>query len=262
MKRHLSILKSLFKISLMADLEFRLNIFVKVVTDIFWYIAQASVFEVVLRQAPLIGGWDLPMMRTFTAVLFLTDSFWMIFFQESISHISTKVRSGDLDLLLLKPVDSQFFISFQRMNATYLINMLIASSYLIWTLQSFPELRWSHLIPFLFIGIPVGLAIVYSFQLMFATLSVILAKAESIAYIWHQIFRLGMKPDNIYPRAVRFVILSVLPVAFVVSVPTRALFSGEFWIPYFMGPLVALLFLVISRRCWIFALSKYTSASS
>ena len=44
--------------------------------------------------------------------------------------------------------------------------------------------------------------------------------------LYYQFFGFATKPDAIYPRGVRLVIMSVLPFAFIGSVPARALLHG------------------------------------
>lgn len=263
MKKYLDLYLSFFRASAMADLEYRFNVVAKVVTDLFWYAAQASVFEVLFRQAPRIIDWDIHSARVLIAVLFLVDACWMILFHENFERLSWKVRRGELDLLLVKPVSAQFMVTMQKQNTSYVINVLLTLGYLLWTLQQLPIAipLWKYAL-LLGVGLPVALGICYSFRLMFATLSVIFTNADSINYIWYQLYRLGMRPDPFYPRWLRYVVLTVLPVGFIASVPTRMLInSGNWWI-FVFGPVIATALFFISRRFWRRSLTHYASASS
>jgi ABC-2 type transport system permease protein len=263
MKKYLQLYSSFFRASLMADLEYRLNIVTKVVTDLLWYAAQASVFEVLFRHAPQIAGWDLPQARVFMAVLFLVDSFWMTIFHENFERLSWKVRRGELDLLLVKPVSSQFMATMQKQNTSYVINIAVTFAYLTWTLAQLPQaIPIGRVAVLLLIGIPVALMITYAFRLMFATLSVVYTNAESMNYVWYQIYRLGMRPDPFYPKWLRLLILTLLPVGFIASVPTRLLIQELDWLILIAGPAAAVVFFFISRAIWNRSLVHYASASS
>lgn len=262
MLKYLSLYRSFFKASLISDLEYRLNIVTKVVTDLFWYAAQASVFEVLFRHAPKIAGWELSSARVFMAVLFLVDAAWMVLFQENFERLSWKVRRGEMDLILSKPVDSQFMLTMQKQNTSYVLNIILTFGYLLWTLSLTPDPQWWRLGLLVAVGIPCALMICYSFRLLFATLSVIYTNAESVTYIWYQIYRLGMRPDAFYPRWLRYLILSALPVAFIASVPTRVLLND--WDPSLIGwgILMSVATFTVARWAWKRSLVHYASASS
>ncbi len=262
-RKYIQLYASFFRASLMADLEYRLNIVTKVFTDLLWYAAQGSVFEVLFRHAPQISGWELPQARVFMAVLFFVDAVWMVLFHENFEKLSWKVRRGELDLLLVKPVSSQFMATMQKQNTSYVINIGVTFTYLIWTLSLLAEpIPFGRLALLVLVGVPTSLAITYSFRLMFATLSVIYTNAESINYVWYQIYRLGMRPDPFYPMWLRYVVLSAIPVAFIASVPARILLYELDWRLVIAGPALGIAFLYVSHLFWERSLKSYASASS
>jgi ABC-2 type transport system permease protein len=81
MKRYFLLVAEFFRISVIADLEFRANIAVKIATDLIWYFAQIVVFEVLYRYTPVIAGWTLPEVRVFMGILFFVDAVWMLLFR-------------------------------------------------------------------------------------------------------------------------------------------------------------------------------------
>src|SRR4051812_35098284 len=126
LKKYLTLFRSFFFVSLIADFEYRLNVFVRMFADCMWYAAQISVFEVLFSHTTRLGGWSVEETRVFLGVLFLVDAVWMLLFSENLDRFSDKVSKGDLDLLLTKPVNSQFMISFQRVSTAYLTNIVIS----------------------------------------------------------------------------------------------------------------------------------------
>src|SRR4051812_29156214 len=105
--KYLKLWLEFLKIGWMAEAEYRLNLVVRVVADVVWYIAQLSVFEVLFFHAPQIAGWDILKMRVFMGVLFVVDSIYMVLFHDNFENASTMVRKGELDFILSKPIDSQ-----------------------------------------------------------------------------------------------------------------------------------------------------------
>jgi ABC-2 type transport system permease protein len=253
---------SFFKISLMAEAEFRLNLFIKVLGDIVWYISQLAIFEVLFYHAPQIAGWNIHSMRVFMGVLFLTDCLYMILFHENFEGASSVIRKGELDFILVKPINSQFMFSFRRSNPVYLINMLIVLSYLgwaIWNLEVYPS-WWAY--PLTLLLVVGGLGVLYSLRFFFAALNVLFVNAYSLTYVWYQFYRLGTRPHALYPAWLRWCVLTIFPVALISSVPATNLVQGlDIWLA--LGALLISMFLLfLTSRFWEFVLKRYSSASS
>lgn len=261
-KKYLGLFAAFFRASLTADLEFRANILIRIVTDIFWYIAQISTFEVLFRQTNHIGAWSLEQTRVFLGVLFIVDGTYMILFHDNMDQLSEKVRKGDLDLLLAKPVNSQFIMSCQRMAPAYLGNVAISIAYFSWGYRHLPGVHeWWNLL-WLLLLIPCGVIVDYCGRFFFSAMSLIFVRAEYMQYMWYQIYRLGMRPDSIYFPWLRYLLLSAFPVAMIASVPARAVIQPENPWLFLWCAFIAGLFLFFSTRFWRFALRNYSSASS
>ncbi len=247
--------------SFIADLEYRANFLLRVITDIFWYLAQILTFEVLYRQTNIIGHWTLEQTRVFLGVLFVVDAFYMILLQDNLERFSDKVRKGDLDLLLVKPVTSQFMISFQRLGTANIGNLIIAVSWLTWSLSQLSDFSGLRLL-WLIVMIPNGFLVFYAFRFAFAATSVIFTRAENLQFVWYNIYKLGTRPDSIYFPWMKYLILTIIPVGLIASVPARAILDppdfGMIAWALFFGPF--LVFLTV--KYWKFCLKFYTSASS
>ncbi|MDZ4662825.1 MAG: ABC-2 family transporter protein [Pseudomonadota bacterium] len=262
MKKHFNLLLAFFKVSLIAEMEFRFNMVLKIVADVVWYVAQLSIFEILFLHSTHYADWDLPSVRVFLGILFFTDVFYMLFFSENLSRVSTMVRNGELDLLLAKPVNALFMVSFRKIDIGYFLNLIIVVGYLFWAINKLPiDLTAWNILWFCLMA-PASLVVSYSVRVFFASLSIIFVNAEGVSYLWYSLYRLGTRPDSIYPTALRYLILTVLPVAFLASVPSRFLLGKqESWM-YWEVPLVCFLLFFGCIRFWNYSLKKYSSASS
>ncbi len=259
--KYYHLLIAFFRASIVADLEYRANFATRIITDIIWYAAQIITFEALFRVTDQIGSWNLQQTRVFLGMLFFVDAFYMIFFSENLDRMSEKVRKGELDLLLTKPVNSQFMISLQRANTAIFGNLILGIAWLIYSLMGLPDFDWIRLL-WLLILCPAGLISLYAIRFSFCAIALIFTRADNIQYLWFQVYRLGMRPDSIYRPWLKYMVLTIIPVAVVASVPSRALLEppdfGLFaWVVVWS---VALLYL--SHRFWNFCLKFYSSASS
>ncbi len=262
MMRYLKLWCSFLKMSAMADLEYRTNIVARVIGEFGWYTLQLSVFEVLYTHTTSISGWDVHSMRVFMGTLFLTDVVYMILFAENMDNIAAMVKKGDLDLYLTKPVNSQFMLSLRKVSISYFINLICILVYLFWAIH---RLSTPVTVPqvggYLLLAV-CGVVIVYSCRFLFATLSVVLQDAGNMQFVWHQIYRLSTRPDPIYPKILRALVFTLIPVAFASSVPARILIEGVDLRLLAAAPCVAAGFLWLSHRLWNRALRHYSSASS
>jgi ABC-2 type transport system permease protein len=185
----------------------------------------------------------------------------MIIIHENLENLSEKVRKGDLDLLLAKPVNSQFMITLQKANTAILGNFIIGSSWLIYALSGLEDFNYLRLL-WLIMLVPCSLAVIYTMRFMFSATAVIFTRSENLQFLWWQVYRLGMRPDSMYFPWLKFILLTVIPVGVIVSIPARALLNPPD-LRYLLWPIVlAPILIYLSNRFWKFALKFYSSASS
>lgn len=261
LRKYLGLYAAFFRASFIADLEYRVNFVTRIVTDIFWYAAQIVGFEVLYRHTTKIGDWELPQTRVFLGMLFVVDAIYMVLLHDNLDRFSDKVRKGELDLLLAKPVNSQFMVSLQRASTALLGNLAIALawlSYSLWHLEGFswPRLLW------LVILIPSGVTVLYGLRFMMASLAVVFARAENLQFIWYQVYKLGMRPDSIYVPWLKMILLTFVPVAVIASLPARALLDPPDVVLFLWSPVLACITVWLSAKVWKSCLKRYSSASS
>ena len=249
------------KASFLADLEYRANFVSRIVIDVFWYLAQITTFEALYRHTELLGTWNHAQSRVFLGVLFIVDAFYMILFHDNLERMSERIRKGELDMLLAKPVNSQFMISCQRIGTALIGDLLLAGGWLIWSLAQLPDFSWIKLL-WLLVLIPCGLTALYGVRFIVSSTAVIFTKSENLQYLWYQVYRLGMRPDSIYVPWLKYTILTILPVGLIASVPSRFLLEPPDFQLLALVIFVAIFFLWASHKFWNFALQFYTSASS
>lgn len=259
--KYLGIYKEIFKVSLISDLEFRANFFTRFLTDFFWYFSQVVTYEVLFLHANKLGNFGIFEVRVFLGILFITDACFMILFHENLDNLSDKIRKGELDILLTRPINSQFFVSLQKANTAIFGNLILGITWLIYSLYQLPVLHANNLI-FALIMIPNSVLIVYSVRFIFCTFSLIVTKAESLQFLWWQVYKLGMRPDSSYPKILQWILLTIIPVGLIASIPTKFLFMDQIKLYFFLPFLVTGIFLYLSQLFWNFCLKYYSSASS
>jgi ABC-2 type transport system permease protein len=262
MLRYILLWFQFLKMSWMADMEYRLNFVVRIFGELVWYTAQLSIFEVLFTHTNSLYGWDIHSIRVFMGTIFLVDVFNMIFLHENMDYISSLVRKGDLDLYLVKPINSQFMVTMRKVSVAYIFNMFLIFAYLLWGISGLNHPVSVGQVLLYILMVLVGVLIFYSVRFLFAMIVIILQEAGNIQFVWYQIFRLGTRPDILYPRFLRLMVLTLLPVGFFASVPSRILVEGISFELIAAGLFIALVSFFLSSFLWKRALRSYSSASS
>lgn len=262
MKRYFLVFKKLMYLSFIADLEFRSNILIRCVTDVAWYSAQISTFEIIFRFVPTIGVWAKEEMRIYIFYLYCVDALFMFFFHDSLDAIPFKVRKGELDMLLAKPLSSQFLLSFQKMSFAFVPNLFFVFGGLavfLWRLD--PQLSLGRFCAALAL-MPGSLAVYYFVRFTLASTSLFIVKSEGLTSLWYQFYRLTFRPDDFFPGWFRVLMFTVIPIGYLVSFPAKTILFdlslGRFALFY----MVAFVLLWLSSLVWRWGLKRYVSASS
>lgn len=217
---------------------------------------------IIFVESSNVYGWGIWEMMFFLGTAFIIDSLHMIFFYFNIVDIPRTVRTGELDLILLKPASSKFLLSLKRLNFSSVaslmfgIVMVIASYYNLNTNASF-------LIILLYLGfICNGVMIMYSILFSCAILSIHFLKTEGLIEVFFEIFQFGMKPEMIYGYGLRMIITYIIPVIVIVNFPVILIIEGFSLRNFLWGFMITILMILGSSMLWKNSLKKYTSASS
>jgi ABC-2 type transport system permease protein len=206
------------------------------------------------------------------------NSLVQTFFMPNAQEFSELIRTGALDFALLKPIDTQFLISLQRVNWSSLTNFFAGVVLLVvslWQLAS-REQRPLAIPPEAFLLYPLyvlcGVAILYSLMIALSATSIWLGRNQSLYDFWFYITNFSRYPMEIYSGKwgfpLQWFFTFVVPVLIVVNVPARLLAqpmrpeTSLEWSLAGFALLATCMSLLVSR--WIFtrALLSYRSASS
>lgn len=262
MARYLAIYVACVRFSLKRALEFRLDFFFRVFMDGLWYAMNLAFFGLIYRHTPLLGGWDEPQIRLFAAGLFVMDAVHMTLFSNNMWWLPTFVNRGDLDYHLLRPVSSLFFLSLRDFAVNSFLNLLMALGILVWALTTYPHpLPAENLLAY---GLALGMGIFLHYALLMVFIVPVfwLHGSSGLRDFYFVMDRFAGRPDGLWKGWLRRLLTTILPLALVVSIPTRALVEAEPWGYVLHLALVSAGFFALLVLLWRAGLRAYSSASS
>jgi len=255
--------------SLVRDMTFRSNFIIETISSTAWLMMNLGFYVLIFMYADHIAGWEKFQFFVFIATTMLVNSLVQAFFMPNVQEFSELIRTGGLDFALLKPIDTQFLISFQRVTWSSLGNFGVGVLLLVYSLfQLGWTPAWYHYVLYP-LYILLGVAILYSLMIAMAATSIWMGRNQSLYNFWFYVTIFSRYPMEIYRgpygQPLRLFFTYAIPILVVVNVPARMLaqpLAAGHW-PLAMFAIVATASSLLASR-WVFhqALLSYRSASS
>ena len=258
--------------SLIRDMTFRGNFLAEVFTSIMWTVMTLCLYIIIFEAADELGrgtGWGKYQFFIFLSTTMFVNSIMQTLFMPNTQEFSELIRTGRLDFILLKPIDSQFLISLHKIEWSSLSNMMVGVGLLVYSLFQLgfvPHLYQIVLYP---LYILCGVVILYSLIITLAATSVWMGRNQSLYDFWFYITTFSRYPMEIYQGRLgvplRHVLTFAIPILIAINVPARLLakpLDTSQWRLAVFAIVATMACLVFSRRIFLSSLKGYRSASS
>jgi ABC-2 type transport system permease protein len=281
---YLAVFLTFVRNSLVRDMTFRTNFALQCVSSVSWTLMNLGFYLIIfgLGDSISIGkdtGWGRSEFFVFLATTWLINSLVQAFFMPNAQEFSELIRTGNLDFALLKPIDTQFLISFTKVDWSSLANFLMGIILLVvglWEMSNDASKPFQLslvsvvLYPFYIVC---GVFILYSVMISLSATSIWLGRNQTLYNFWFYITNFSRYPMEIYARGWGWSLWGlftfVIPVLVVVNVPARVMArplrpGGVWWEWPLAGfAILATIGSLLGSR-WVFkrALLSYRSASS
>ena len=263
MIRNIKFILLLLKLKLSRMMVWRLSFFGAFFADGALFLVQLLTFQVIYSRVDAIGDWGRGQMIIFIGTFSFINALNMLIYFFGIIDIPEKIKRGDLDQYLTKPVNPLLRLTFENINP-----------------GSFPLVIMSVLIVFygvrtagLIISFPLGLgyaALVllmtllwYDMEIILRTIPFLVISANGIMQLEGHLIELNFRvPGILYKGVFKLLFYFILPYGIMSTVPTQLL-SGTLSARGLLQALgVVLAFTAFTLWFWKFGLRHYRSASS
>lgn len=242
--------------------EFLINRYTALITFIFgllFFSLEVITGILFFEHTSLIMGWTrtdyLLLVSTASVISFLYQTFFVV----SHEHLTESIIDGELDHLLLKPVNSFLYYALYRLDFPSFINLcfvLVAQMYFL-SFYSYSFVDWLALV----------LSVVLSTYLLFLLNQLAVAvsfwkeKARSVLGLPEYVMDFASRPLVIYPSPIRFFFTWIIPLMVGVNLPVLIV-KGQSYVANLLFLLVVdLLGTLLALYVWRKGLEKYVSAN-
>ncbi len=262
MGRYLLSLKRFWATALAGQLEYQANMLIDLLAMVGSLAGSIFVLSLFFGQGRELGGWSWEAALVVQGIYTFLDGVSSTWLRPNLSAIVTHVREGTLDFVLLKPIDSQFWVSLRIMAPAGLPEIGLGLVLIVWAASRAGASLSLGTFLVAVLMLFVGGVILYALWFVIAATSIWFVKTWNATEVLRAVLASGRFPVSAYPPTLRLVFTLVLPVAFLTTVPAEVILGRAAMPMLVLGLFLAVLFFLGSRAFWLFALRFYTSASS
>lgn len=262
-KRNMRVLKALVKLRFQNLMMFRLGFFGPFFVDGSLFVVQLLVFGAVYANVDSIGNWQRGEMILYIGTFSLLNAINMVVYFFGINGLQGKIRSGDLDLYLTKPVSPLFRITFECINPGSV--PLVVMSILI-ILYGIKEVGIA-LTPgrvFAYLGWVIVMAVLYyELEVLVRSLTFYFVSTSRMDQLEEAGLSLCMQlPGIAFYGIYKVIFYCVLPYGIMATFPVQSII-GEMTVQgVAFGLGIVVVFSVITAVVWKCGVKRYHSASS
>ena len=261
-KKYLRVYSHFNYTSLSIELEYKVNIFIDLITAILGLVGSIFLLSIFFRNSNDIGGWNFEQALIIQGIYTILNGVTNTWFSPNLTEIVKYIREGTLDYVLIKPIDSQFWISLKRISPTGLIEILLGLFVLIYCLNlNNIELNFTSFLT-LIVTLSCSISILYSLWFLISTTTIWFVKTWNATEVLRSFLYVGRFPMNSFSFSLRIFFSTVIPITFITSIPSEVILGiSPLW-KIILEIFIASIFVLFSRKFWQYALRFYTSASS
>ncbi|MBR8829759.1 MAG: hypothetical protein N5P05_001289 [Chroococcopsis gigantea SAG 12.99] len=260
MTRYIRIIFLFWTTSLSAELEYRLNFLIASLSSLANLIGGLFSLFLFYRNGYTFAGWNWSQSLIVLGFFTLLQGFSASFLIPNLNKIVEQVEKGTLDFVLLKPINSQLWLSTRSISPWGVPDLFFGLIIIIYAGGQLNLHPVNYLLSFL--PIVFGIAILYSLWFILGATSIWFVKIYNVTEVLRGFLEAGRYPLVAYPPLYRVFFTFIVPIVFLTTIPAETLL-GRGQPSWVLGSgLLAIALLLFSRAFWAFALKFYTSASS
>ena len=264
MSKYLHFIRAFMRNSFQREMAFRFNFFVNFLRTFIQLGVSLGGILIIFTQVESLNGWALPEILALYGIYFFIQSLKDLVIGpslESLAGMDGDLWVGRFDYTLLKPIPTQFYVSFRNWRPWALIDMGLSIAIIVTAALKMKAVIASADIFFLIFSIAAAITILYSVLLILISCA-FWYLGTPLIWIYDSLIQTGRYPIKIYPGFMKFILTWIIPVGFIITVPAEVLLKRMELYQLLAGGVLAIILFTVSSLFFKGSIRKYSSASS
>ena len=248
--------------NLKNEMIYRSNFFILVGMDIFFMMVNVAFFAIILGEVKSIGGWNFDQMLILIGSVGIVRELAYLTFRQGFLNIGDYIRTGEFDLLLVKPLSPQLHLGFRHISLTESLGEGVMGILLVVVGYSrLPSQSLLHIPVYIFF-LANSLVIYYSFCLIINSAVFWIIKSQELNTIVYYFMETARYPRDIFKGVGKALFTFIIPISLIATTPASIL-AGRLSLSLLLLSMgVAGALLLIGSLVWRISIRHYSSASS
>ncbi|MGB7606346.1 MAG: ABC-2 family transporter protein [Lutisporaceae bacterium] len=261
-KKHIKLYFLFIKLSLMSVMEYRSNFIIGILVEICFLFTKILYLVVVYNAGVTINGFSPDYMTLYVGTFSIISAIYNGFIMENFYNIPRHVKTGSLDMLITKPISLQFILTLRQANFSMIFANLIGGITMVSIAWDRLDIQLSliNIIGYI-VFIISGIIMAYAVFLFPMLISFWIVETSALIEIADRGWEFNSMPMAIYTRTIQRVGMFIIPVFAITNFPSLFLVN-KLELTYIVWAVVApIIFLILIRLFWNYAIRNYTSAN-
>lgn len=259
-RRYLSLWRAVIIQAIRRDLQFRAQAWATAVVALAELAVGLVPVLLISRSASEINGWTSSQLIAVAGCFQVVQSLLSCLVAPNVMRLSEYVQRGELDGMLVRPVDAQWLTSFRWLQPAALSGGLAGLALVVVGLSGEPISVGRVLLALLWLGC--GTVLLGAVWTNFAYLAFWFEAANFVHDLVIETFGAGRYPVAFFPSLVRALLVFVVPVGVATTLPVQAIVGTVSPVVGAVAVGLTVVFVLLTRLHWKLALRRYASASS
>jgi ABC-2 type transport system permease protein len=262
MKKYFMTYRRLLLLNFEALVVYRANFINNIIASTAWALFGFLAIFFLTAKTPVVFGWKREELMLLTAVHSIVIGIFYALFSRGFQQLPSLIEKGELDGLLIKPIDTQFLSTVKMFHYSALIRTLMGIGFIIYFSNVVHySFSWIYFLSFLSI-------LFFSVITMFSIWSIFLTSLiwnptlTNLVDILSSILGMAKYPYEMYRRIGEVFACMLIPLIFATVVPVKILYRTFSWQEIVIFLISTCVLFSAARIYWLFALRSYTSASN
>ncbi len=263
MAKYIKLYSKFLKQYIKTLMEYRMDFILGLIGFILVQLAGVVFIKLIFNVIPTLEGWN------FYQILFI---YGFAQIPRGIDHVFTDylwifswktIVNGEFDKYLLRPINPLFQVISESFQPDGLGEIIIGSILIVISLINL-NISFSLIKIIEFIFVIICSTLIYtSIKLATASIAFWVKFSQSHMFMAYQISTFAKYPMGIYPRAIKFILIFIIPFAFTGYYPgIYFMGQGNYLTGIILPFIVSLIAITVSYNIWLKGISVYESSGS